>query len=158
MGLSARRFIRASAAIWAACPFETSISMGRRATWTGISACIWNWRGAFSASLGLLKQAIEGVPRIVRVARGRRTHLRRRRHRGAVSGRAVSRNRNPWRKERTLVRFVLHRDPHRNGFQTLEPGGRLEMRTLFTAVEIGVALGTGGAEVDAGRQRSGAVE
>src|ERR1035437_7992620 len=41
----AKRFIRGSAAIWAACRSAISTSTARRRTWIGISGCTWSWRG-----------------------------------------------------------------------------------------------------------------
>src|SRR5207253_5476511 len=54
----------------------------------------------------------------------------------------VSCDSNPRSKELTVVRLILYRDSHRDGFQTLEAGGRIEVYTLLAAMKRHAAFGT----------------
>lgn len=62
-----------------------------------------------------------------------------------------------WTEHVALVGHVLARDPDRNRLQALEACRRLKVRTLFAAMQRGIALGAGSFEVDASRERRGAV-
>src|SRR5208283_1745950 len=59
---------------------------------------------------------------------------------------------------RALVGLVLQRDARRDGLQALEPRGRLEMRTLLAAVQLGIALRTIPREGNPLRQGRAAIE
>src|SRR5580704_5316347 len=61
-------------------------------------------------------------------------------------------------EQRTLVGLVLHRNPYWYWLQTLEPGGRLKIRTLLAAVQSDAALRAFAFEVDIGKKSGGAIE
>lgn len=109
-----------------------------------------------AAGLGLLKKPVEGAAGVVGVARRRRTSIIHVRWRRRV-GRAFARHGDPRRKEGTLVSLVFVGDAYRNGLQALKTNGGLEVRALFAAVQLGVALGTSAGEVDSRRECGGAV-
>src|SRR5262249_25422142 len=71
---------------------------------------------------------------------------------------ALARHGHTRRKQRTLVRFVLHSDSYGDRLQTLKPGRGFEMRTLLAAVQSRIALGAIATEVNIGGKRRGAVE
>jgi hypothetical protein len=64
----------------------------------------------------------------------------------------VSCDSNPRSKELAVVRLILYRDSHRDGFQTLEAGGRIEVYTLLAAMKRHAALGTYAVVVKVRRQ------
>lgn len=108
--------------------------------------------------LRFLKEFVESAARIVGVARGWGAGVHRRgRGRRGLAGGAFAGHRYARREERAFVSFVLQRNAHRDGLETLETGGGLEVRALFTAVQIRIAFWAGAAEVRPGGNGRGAV-
>ena len=116
--------------------------------------------GAGEAELQLLEQAVERIPGIVGIARCGRPGIdcSRRRGRAGRTVSAVAGDRHPGREQSALVGLVLDRDTHRDRLHALEPGGWLEMSTLFAAMQFSVALGAISGKVGAGRQGGSTIE
>jgi hypothetical protein len=74
-------------------------------------------------------------------------------HRGGIAG-----HRDTRFKQRALVGLILDRNSRWNRLQALKPGGRLEIRALFAAMQGGAALGTLAFPVHARGQSSRTVE
>jgi len=104
-------------------------------------------------SVFLFEETVEGVAGVTGITRRVLIRL------GALAearwrpGGRVARHSHAGRKQRAVIGFVFNRNSRRNRLQTLEARGRLEVRALFAAVKLGIALGTVPAEVDAIRQR-----
>ena len=75
-----------------------------------------------------------------------------------VGGSCVPGNGNTRLKQIAFVGLIFQRDPQRHRLQALEAGRRLEMRTLFTAMQRRSALGAFAFPVNIGRKRGGTVE
>ena len=75
-----------------------------------------------------------------------------------VGGSCVPGNGNTRLKQIAFVGLIFQRDPQRHRLQALEAGRRLEMRTLFTAMQRRSALGAFAFPVNIGRKRGGAVK
>ena len=84
--------------------------------------------------------------------------MHRRRGGRRLAGGPLARHGYPRREQAALVVLVLHRNPHRNRFQTLETGGRLKVGALFAAVQLGIALGASPAEIEIRGKRRRAIE
>jgi hypothetical protein len=108
------------------------------------------------AGLRFLKKLVEGAAGVVSIARRGGAPIIHGRWRRRV-GRAFARYGDPRCEEGTLVGFILVGNAYRNWLEALETGGWLEVRTLFAAVQLGVALGTSASEVGPRRERGGAV-
>src|SRR5204863_59928 len=93
--------------------------------------------GACSTRLRFLKEFVESAARVVGVAGGWGAGVHRRgRGRRGLAGGAFAGHRYTRSEERAFVGFVLQRNAHRDGLETLETGGGLEVRALFAAVQI----------------------
>lgn len=93
--------------------------------------------------LQFLEKFVEGVTGIVGVAWCRRAGVNRgrgRRRTCAVG--AIASDGYPLGEERAIVVFIFQGNAHGDGLHALKANGRLEMRTLFAAMQFGIALRT----------------
>jgi hypothetical protein len=108
--------------------------------------------------LHFLKELIERAPGVVRVPGSRRAAAVRQGGRGRGVGGTFAGHGNTRGKEGALVGLVFVGKAHRDGFQALEAGGRLEVRALFAAMQFRVALGASAGEVRSRRKGCRAIE